>query len=91
MAAQKYMKERALGRRGVSGCEWVGGAGVQAGGRGDRRHHKGWSPPARGSFAAEPVSSAYCGGGGGPDRGGNGAWKASWAPWVGGSPRWRVW
>lgn len=52
---------------------------------------QGKSPPARGSFAAEPLSSAYCGGGGGPDRGGNAAWKAMGTPWVGRIPGWRVW
>ncbi|MPC12343.1 hypothetical protein E2C01_005031 [Portunus trituberculatus] len=42
-------------------------------------------------FAAEPVSSAYCGGGSGPDWVGKAAWKAMGTPWFGGSPGWRVW
>lgn len=84
------MKERTLGLGGVSGCEWWVEQGCRrAGGEVDSFI---LVVPARPwQFAAEPVSSAYCGGGSGPDMVGKAAWKAMGTPWFGGSPGWRVW
>ena len=67
------MKERTLELGDVSGCEWWVEQGCRRAG-GEVDNFIILVPARPWQFAAEPVSSAYCGGGSGPDWVGKAAW-----------------